>query len=543
MSVREITPLFSWGFSLRRSRWLLPLFNNNIWSFGNAAVNTPYGWSQNKKTGRREKSTNFSQQQIRETHSQVRANSPDNIDAQIMHLDLPTKPSETIKEVTSQTFYEAPCEAIKKIDSGISSEVLSEMSDGEIIDLMANGKLMHYELEKKLGIENSDRAVRLRRMHFAANTSLSAEAIEQLPHEHYDFSQVTGVCCENVLGYVPIPVGVAGPLLLDGKQYMVPMATVEGALVASTTRGFKALRQAKSGEGVQSILLNDGMTRGPAVQMPNAKRAGALKKWLEDPQNFSKVAAAFNSTSRFARLQEIKVGVAGRKVFLRFKCKTGDAMGMNMISKATDKALKLLMTEFHDMELVSLSGNYCTDKKPSSINWIEGRGKSVVCDAIIPESVVKSVLKTSVDKLVHLNVQKNLVGSAMAGSIGGFNAHASNMVTAVFLATGQDAAQNVESSNCMTIMEKTPEGDLYMSVTMPSIEVGTIGGGTHLKAQRACLSMLGIAGTLEDNPGHNAQQLAKIVAATVMAGELSLMSALAEDTLVGDHMKHNRAKK
>jgi hydroxymethylglutaryl-CoA reductase (NADPH) len=523
------------GFSLRRSKWLLPLFNNNIWSFGNAAVNTPYGWSQNKKTGRREKSTNL---QKRETHSQARSNSPDSaLETQLINIDLPTKP--TMKKVTK---FEAPCEAIKKVDSGIDGDKLMSMSDGEIIDFLAEGKLMHYELESKLGIENSDRAVRLRRMHFAANTPVSAEAINQLPHEHYDFSQVTGVCCENVIGYMPIPVGVAGPLLLDGKQYMVPMATVEGALVASTTRGFKALRQAVGGEGVSSILVADGMTRGPCVKMPNAKRAGALKKWLEEPQNFSKVAAAFNGTSRFARLQEIKVAVAGRKVFLRFKCKTGDAMGMNMISKATDKALKLLMQEFHDMEIVSLSGNFCTDKKPSSINWIEGRGKSIVCDVVIPASVVESVLKTKVDKLVKLNINKNLIGSAMAGSIGGFNAHASNMVSAVFLATGQDPAQNVESSNCITIMERTTEGDLYMSVSMPSIEVGTVGGGTHLHAQRACLSMLGIAGAHEEEPGRNAQQLARIVAATVLAGELSLMSALAEDTLVNDHMKHNRAK-
>ncbi len=475
------------------------MFNNNIWSFGNSAVNAPYGWSQNKRTGRREKSTN--------------------------------------SEPTAKS--EAPCEALKNIDSGV---VLCDMSDGEIIDLLAEGKIMHYELEKLLGIENSDRAVKLRRMHFAANTPISAEAIEQLPHEHYDFSQVTGVCCENVIGYMPIPVGVAGPLLLDGKTFMVPMATVEGALVASTTRGFKALARSKSGQGVTSILLSDGMTRGPAVQMPNAKRAGALKQWIEDPVNFAKIEKEFNGTSRFARLQEIKIGVAGRKVFLRFKCKTGDAMGMNMISKATDKALKLLLVEFKDMELVSLSGNYCTDKKPSAMNWLEGRGKSVVCDAVIPSDVVKKVLKTNVDKLVALNINKNLVGSAMSGSVGGFNAHASNMVTAVFLATGQDAAQNVESSNCMTLMEKTADGDLYMSVTMPSIEVGTIGGGTHLHAQKACLSMLGVSGTQEKNPGANAQQLARIVAATVMAGELSLMSALAEDTLVSDHMKHNRAK-
>lgn len=457
-------------------------------------------------------------------HAQV--STPDVSMDLLAHLELPVD-SKTI-EVTPQ----------KPVE-------LMDLSDGQIIDLLSSGKLSHYELEKKLGMKNSDRAVKLRRMHFAANTSMmTQEVVDLLPHEHgIDYTQVTGVCCENVVGYVPIPVGVAGPLLLDGNQFMVPMATVEGALVGSTNRGFKALRGALGGEGVSSIVLSDGMTRGPVVQLPNAKRAAALKKWVEEPKNFAKIAAEFDGTSRFARLQEIKIGVAGRKVYLRFKCKTGDAMGMNMISKATDKALKILVAEFHDMQIVSLSGNYCTDKKPSSINWIEGRGKSVVCDAVIPASIVKSVLKTEVEKLVNLNVNKNLIGSAMSGSIGGFNAHASNMVTAVFLATGQDAAQNVESSNCITLMEKTEEGDLYMSVTMPSIEVGTIGGGTHLNAQKACLKLLGVHGSQEGNPGGNAQQLARVVAATVMAGELSLMSALAEDVLVKSHLDLNRAKK
>ena len=135
---------------------------------------------------------------------------------------------------------------------------------------------------------------------------------------------------------------------------------------------------------------------------------------------------------------------------------TGDAMGMNMISKGTEKALVHLSSVFPTMELISVSGNYCTDKKPAAINWIEGRGKSVVAECVISGKIVESVLKTTVEKLVRVNTSKNLIGSAMAGSIGGFNAHAANIVTAIFLATGQDPAQNVESSNCITIMERYP---------------------------------------------------------------------------------------
>jgi len=216
-------------------------------------------------------------------------------------------------------------------------------------------------------------------------------------------------------------------------------------------------------------------------------------------------------------------------------------MGMNMLSKGTDYCLTVLQNNFPDMRIQAVSGNMCTDKKPSAINWIQGRGKSVVCEATIKSDIVKNVLKTTVDALVSLNISKNLVGSIMAGSIGGFNAHASNLVTAVYLATGQDPAQNVESSNCLTFMEKTEDGDLYISVTMPSIEVGTVGGGTGLPAQSAALELMGLKG-MSNVPGEKPRLLAQHVAAIVLAGELNLMSALSAGHLVQSHLRLNRKK-
>lgn len=412
-------------------------------------------------------------------------------------------------------------------------QTLNDLSNEEIVRRLYAGEILLKNLESE--IRDPNRAVLLRRLHFEKINE--KPILKDLPFQHYDYSLVEGACGENVVGYVPIPVGLAGPMLLDGKDTYFPMATTEGCLIASTSRGCRAITQAG---GATSVLINNGITRAPLVRLPSITQAAQLKAWIEHPINFEEVAAAFNSTSRFARLKDIKPAMAGRTLHLRFKSASGDAMGMNMVSKAVEKALSVIQKHFPEMELMSLSGNFCTDKKPSAINWIEGRGKSVVTEARIPEEIVRKTLKSTIPDLIDLNINKNLIGSAMAGSIGGFNAHASNIVTAIFLATGQDAAQNVESSNCMTLMEASNNGkELIISCTMPSIEVGTVGGGTHLTAQSACLGILDAKGAAQ-TAGQNSEGLARSICAAVMAGELSLMSALAAGHLVKSHMKHNR---
>lgn len=213
------------------------------------------------------------------------------------------------------------------------------------------------------------------------------------------------------------------------------MATTEGCLVASTNRGCRAFQN-----GVRSRVVNEGMSRAPVVRFPDATRAAEATIWLSDPRNFDDLKQSFDASSRFARLVNIHPRIAGRYLFIRFVALTGDAMGMNMISKGTEVALQAIQNQFHDMEILALSGNVCTDKKPAAVNWIEGRGKSVVSEAVVPASVVETVLKTTTAALVELNIAKNLVGSAAAGSIGGFNAHAANIVTAVYIACGQVCA-------------------------------------------------------------------------------------------------------
>lgn len=253
-----------------------------------------------------------------------------------------------------------------------------------------------------------------------------------IPYKHYDYTLVQGACCENVIGYIPVPVGIAGPLNMDGSNYYIPMATTEGCLVASTNRGCRALTQ-----GVRARVVNEGMSRAPVVRFPSATQAAEAMLWLGEPENFEEMKQCFDGSSRFARLVKIHPRIAGRYLFIRFVAKTGDAMGMNMISKGTEVALQALLNHFHDMEILALSGNVCTDKKPAAINWLEGRGKSVVSEAIVPANIVETVLKTTTSALVELNIAKNLIGSAAAGSIGGFNAHAANIVTAVYIACGQ----------------------------------------------------------------------------------------------------------
>lgn len=410
------------------------------------------------------------------------------------------------------------------------------LADKEVLSHLISGTLKDYQLEKKLG--DYERAVAVRR-------SLYEHVLEKdlslIPHTGYDYNKVFGANCEIVIGYVPLPLGLAGPLIINGEPVYIPMATTEGCLVASTNRGCKAI--SVSG-GCYSVVMKDAITRAPCLRMPSAMRAAAVKRWVGIPENYILLEQAFNSTTNYGKLAGVEATVAGRNVYLRFNCMSGDAMGMNMVSKGCLKAIDVLQAQFPDLVLIAISGNMCTDKKPAAINWIMGRGKSVVVEAIIPESVVTSVLKSNVAAMIEANTQKNLIGSAMAGAIGGFNAQAANIVTAIYLATGQDPAQNVESSNCLTIMEYAEDGkSMHVSVTMPSIEVGTVGGGTHLPAQAGCLEICGVRGAAKGpgaQPGDNARKLAQIVGAAVLSAELSLMAALAANHLVNSHMQHNR---
>lgn len=240
-----------------------------------------------------------------------------------------------------------------KCDNGPASQLsdaqVLQFTDAQVLGSLRDGKMQHYNLETDIG--DATRAAHLRRMHLAEviGDKSKAAGISSLPFDGYDYQALVGANCENVIGYMPIPVGVFGPLKVDGKLYHIPMATHEGCLVASANRGARAITQ--SG-GAVTALLKDGITRSPVLRTPSLREAESIVQWLSAPENFERIRLAFNSSSRFASLQAIKTAVAGRSLFLRFACTTGDAMGMNMVSKGTQKALAELATVFPDTKLV-----------------------------------------------------------------------------------------------------------------------------------------------------------------------------------------------
>ena len=281
-------------------------------------------------------------------------------------------------------------------------------------------------------------------------------------------------------------------------------------------------------------IQRDGMTRAPVFACDSVPHAVETARWVEE--HFALLANAAATTTSHGRMERCTTHIAGTSLYVRFEFFTGDAMGMNMVTIGSEKAAEIIQQET-GARLMALSGNLCTDKKPSAANVVMGRGKTVAAGVFLTDEMVKEILKTDAATLTEVNTRKNLVGSARAVSLG-FNAHAANIIAAVFLACGQDPAHVVEGSNAITTVDPV-EGGVYVSVTLPSLQVGTVGGGTAIETQNACLQMLGVAGG-GDPAGANASALAEIIAAGVLAGELSLLGALAAGHLARAHKQLGR---
>lgn len=336
---------------------------------------------------------------------------------------------------------------------------------------------------------------------------------------------------ENFVGVAQVPIGLAGPLLVNGEfakgEFFVPLATTEGTLVASYNRGMKLLRACG---GVTVTVVDDAMQRAPAFVFKSAREAKDFGFWIKE--NFALIKAQAETTTRTGKLRDIEQYVAARFLYLRFNYTTGDAAGQNMVGKATKAACDWIMQTYPNIERYQLEGSFATDKKHSHVNTLRTRGKRVVAEAVIPANLLEEIMHASVEQVFAARLTSQL-GGYLAG-VNNNGAHSANGITAMFIACGQDVANVAESSAAAVYAEITANGDYYYSITIPSLIVATYGGGTGLPTQRECLEIMDCYGS------DRVFKFAEIVAATVLCGELSLGTAVVADEWVSSHDQYGR---
>ncbi|HEX8105825.1 MAG TPA: hydroxymethylglutaryl-CoA reductase [Solirubrobacteraceae bacterium] len=358
-------------------------------------------------------------------------------------------------------------------------------------------------------------------------------ALEHVAAHSFDPELVRGNV-EHFIGVAQVPIGLAGPLLVNGEhaqgEFYVPLATAEGTLVASYNRGMRLLHEAG---GVTVTVMDDRMQRAPAFLFESARGSRAFAEWLDE--HFDEIRAAAEATTSTGRLIDIDKYTAGRMLYTRFNYTTGDAAGQNLTGKATQAACQWIVEHHPAIEQYFLESNFATDKKSSQVNMLHTRGKRVIAEATIPDALFRKVMRSSSEVMYRARQVSNL-GGFMSG-VNNNGAHSANGITAMFIATGQDAANVAESSAAFVYAELRDNGDYYYSVTIPSLIVATYGGGTSLATQKECLEMLGCYGK------GNVRKFTEIVAATVLCGELSLGSAIVAEEWVTSHDLYGRNRK
>ncbi|WP_269519246.1 hydroxymethylglutaryl-CoA reductase [Alteromonas sp. BMJM2] len=337
---------------------------------------------------------------------------------------------------------------------------------------------------------------------------------------------------ENFTGVAQVPIGFAGPMLVNGEaaqgDFYVPMATTEGTLVASYSRGMRLTREAG---GIKTTVIDDAMQRAPMFAFADARDALAFGKWVD--ANFDHIKVACEETTSVGKLRDIEQYAVSKLRWLRFNFTCGDAAGQNMVSKATKAGCDWVLKNYpQNVDHFVLAANLDTDKKHSHLNSLHTRGKRVVAEITLPKQLMTDIMHCPPEALFKQRQYSNM-GAFMAGSVNN-GAHFANGITAVFIACGQDVANVAESSAGFTYAEILPNGDYYFSVTIPSLIVATYGGGTGLATQKECLDVLGCAGKGKVN------KLAEIIAATVLCGDLSLGSAIVANEWVSSHEKLGR---
>jgi hydroxymethylglutaryl-CoA reductase (NADPH) len=336
---------------------------------------------------------------------------------------------------------------------------------------------------------------------------------------------------ESFVGVAQVPVGLAGPLLVRGEhargEFLIPLATTEGTLVASYNRGMKVLNLAG---GVTCTVTGDGMQRAPVFVFPTSREGRAFRDWIRE--NYEEIKRIAEATSHVAKLTTIEPYLSNNFVYLRFNYTTGDAAGQNMVGKATLAACSWILGQVHDVVRFYLESNLATDKKFSHVNVLSTRGKQVTAEATISRELLERHLRTDPESLHH-HASVASLGAFLAGANNN-GAHSANGITAMFIATGQDVANVAESSAAILSTDITRAGDLYLSLTLPSLIVATHGGGTGLPTQAECLDILGCRGA------GKILKFAEIVAAVALAGEVSLGAAISSFDWVSGHETYGR---
>jgi len=371
-------------------------------------------------------------------------------------------------------------------------------------------------------------AAQARRAFLAERTGV---ALEHVGAHSFDPAVLPGNV-EHFTGVAQVPIGIAGPLLVDGEhaqgEFYVPLATTEGTLVASYNRGMKLLRMAG---GVRTTVADDAMQRAPVFLFDDARGARDFAAWLG--AHLDGVRAAAEATTRSGRLTGVERYLAGRFCYTRFNYTTGDAAGQNMSGKATWAACEWIKAQApHGLTDYMLEANFATDKKHSRINALNTRGKRVIAEATIPDAAFRAVMNVTSEQVYRARQISNH-GAMQSGSVNN-GAHSANGITALFIATGQDVANVAESHAAFVYAELRENGDYAYAITIPSLIVATHGGGTGLPTQRDCLELMGCHGA------GKVRKLAEIVAATVVCGELSLGSAIVADEWVSSHDRLGR---
>jgi hydroxymethylglutaryl-CoA reductase (NADPH) len=342
---------------------------------------------------------------------------------------------------------------------------------------------------------------------------------------------VTKGNCEHFTGVAQVPLGFAGPIRINGEhaqgEFLIPLATAEGTLVASYNRGMKV---ANLCGGVKVVVSADAMQRAPVFVFADARAAREFVKWVE--ANVATIREEAEATSNVARLLYVDPYLANKFAFLRFNFTTGDAAGQNMVGRATFAACSWIMDNYPGIEHFYLESNFATDKKASQVNIMRTRGKRVTAEITLKRDVLIQHMRVEPEKLAYHWGVANI--GALMSHANNNGLHSANGITAMFIATGQDVANVAESSAGLIYSELTKEGDLYLSLTVPSLIVATYGGGTGLPTQRECLELLGCYGK------GKVYKLAEIVAAVALTGEVSLAAAISSSDWVSSHEKYGR---